>query len=115
MGCGGDRDKTKRPKMAAIANSMSDQSILTSDNPRTENPDTILEEMEAGIDSKGLMKNLTISDRKEAIKLGISLAKTGDILLIAGKGHEKYQDINGTKHTFDDIAIAKELFIKMKR
>ena len=115
LGCGGDRDKTKRPKMAAIANSMSDQSILTSDNPRTENPDTILEEMEAGIDSKGLMKNLTISDRKEAIKLGISLAKTGDILLIAGKGHEKYQDINGTKHTFDDIAIAKELFIKMKR
>ncbi len=114
VGCGGDRDKTKRPKMAAIANTMSDQSILTSDNPRTENPDTILEEMEGGIDSEGLMKNITISDRKEAIKLGVSLAKAGDVLLIAGKGHEKYQDINGTKHDFDDMAIAKVLFIKIK-
>ena len=101
--------------MAAIANTMSDQSILTSDNPRTENPDTILEEMEGGIDSEGLMKNITISDRKEAIKLGVSLAKAGDVLLIAGKGHEKYQDINGTKHDFDDIAIAKVLFIKIKK
>lgn len=115
VGCGGDRDKTKRPKMAAIANTMSDQSILTSDNPRTENPDTILEEMEGGIDSEGLMKNITISDRKEAIKLGVSLAKAGDVLLIAGKGHEKYQDINGTKHDFDDMAIAKVLFIKIKK
>lgn len=115
VGCGGDRDKTKRPKMAMIANRMSDQSILTSDNPRTEDPHIILEEMEAGISEEGIAKNLTIADRKEAIKLGISLAKAGDVLLIAGKGHEKYQDINGTKHSFDDLAIAKELFEKLKK
>ncbi len=115
IGCGGDRDKSKRPKMAAIANQMSDQSILTSDNPRTEDPTTILEEMEAGISSENSARNITISDRKEAIKLGISLAKSGDVLLIAGKGHEKYQDIKGTKHPFDDLEIAKELFIKMKK
>ncbi len=115
VGCGGDRDKTKRPLMANIANRMSDQSILTSDNPRTENPETILNEMEAGIEEAGLASNLTLSDRKEAIKLGISLSKSGDVLLIAGKGHEKYQDINGIKHPFDDLAIAKELFIKMNK
>lgn len=115
VGCGGDRDKTKRPKMAEIANTMSDQSILTSDNPRTEDPAVILEEMEAGISADHLASNITIADRKEAIKLGISLAKPGDVLLIAGKGHEKYQDINGTKHPFDDLAIAKELFIKLKK
>jgi UDP-N-acetylmuramoyl-L-alanyl-D-glutamate--2,6-diaminopimelate ligase len=115
VGCGGDRDKTKRPKMAAIANNLSDQSILTSDNPRTEDPNSILAEMEAGIDSEGSAKNLSISDRKEAIKIGISLAKPGDVLLIAGKGHEKYQDINGTKHPFDDLEIAKDLFIKLKK
>jgi UDP-N-acetylmuramoyl-L-alanyl-D-glutamate--2,6-diaminopimelate ligase len=115
VGCGGDRDRTKRPKMAQIANSLSDQSILTSDNPRTENPTTILEEMEAGITAEKLVSNLTVSDRKEAIKLGISLTKSGDVLLIAGKGHEKYQDINGTKYPFDDLAIAKDLFIKLKK
>lgn len=115
VGCGGDRDKTKRPKMAMIANRLSDRSILTSDNPRTEDPHIILEEMEAGISEEGIVKNLTIADRKEAIKLGISLAKAGDVLLIAGKGHEKYQDINGTKHSFDDLAIAKELFEKLKK
>ncbi len=115
VGCGGDRDKTKRPKMAQIANSMSDQSILTSDNPRTEDPQSILEEMEKGISEEGMARNITLSDRKEAIKLGISLAKSGDVLLIAGKGHEKYQDINGTKHLFDDFAIAKDLFEKMKK
>ncbi len=115
VGCGGDRDKTKRPKMAQIANALSDQSILTSDNPRTEDPSQILEDMEAGIPAENNATNLTIPDRKEAIKLGISLAQKGDVLLIAGKGHEKYQDINGTKHPFDDLAIAKELFEKLKK
>ncbi|MFA7274268.1 MAG: UDP-N-acetylmuramoyl-L-alanyl-D-glutamate--2,6-diaminopimelate ligase [Crocinitomicaceae bacterium] len=115
VGCGGDRDRTKRPKMAAIASRMSNQTILTSDNPRTENPLAILEEMEAGIPAENSAKNITLSDRKEAIKLAISLAQTNDILLIAGKGHEKYQEINGVKHPFDDLAIAKELFTKMKK
>lgn len=115
IGCGGDRDKTKRPQMARIANGMSDQSILTSDNPRTEDPQTILEEMEAGLDAERSFSNITLSDRKEAIKLGISLAKPGDVLLIAGKGHEKYQEIQGIKHPFDDLEIAKEMFIKMKK
>jgi|TARA_R110000737_G_scaffold134970_2_gene166161 UDP-N-acetylmuramoyl-L-alanyl-D-glutamate--2,6-diaminopimelate ligase len=115
VGCGGDRDKTKRPQMAQIASRMSNQTILTSDNPRTEDPNTILEEMEAGIPEENQAKNITISDRKEAIKLAISLAQSNDILLIAGKGHEKYQDIKGVKHPFDDLAIAKELFIKMKK
>jgi UDP-N-acetylmuramoyl-L-alanyl-D-glutamate--2,6-diaminopimelate ligase len=115
VGCGGDRDKTKRPKMASIASKMSNQTILTSDNPRTEDPQTILEEMEAGIPEENQTKNITISDRKEAIKLAISLAQPNDILLIAGKGHEKYQEIHGIKHPFDDLAIAKELFIKMKK
>lgn len=115
VGCGGDRDRTKRPKMAEIASRMSNQTILTSDNPRTENPSAILEEMEAGIPTENSAKNITLSDRKEAIKLAISLAQTNDILLIAGKGHEKYQEINGVKHPFDDLAIAKELFTKMKK
>lgn len=115
IGCGGDRDKTKRPKMAQIANHLSDQSILTSDNPRSENPQDILRDMENGLNADQLSTNITIADRKEAIKLGVSLAKKGDVLLIAGKGHEKYQDINGTKHAFDDLAVAKELFIKLKK
>ena len=115
VGCGGDRDKTKRPEMARIASMMSHQTILTSDNPRTEDPQIILEEMEIGIPEDRQTQNITISDRKEAIKLAISLAKSNDILLIAGKGHEKYQDINGVKHPFDDLAIAQELFTKMKK
>ncbi|MGJ8660775.1 MAG: UDP-N-acetylmuramoyl-L-alanyl-D-glutamate--2,6-diaminopimelate ligase [Bacteroidota bacterium] len=115
VGCGGDRDKTKRPEMAKIAAQFSQQTILTSDNPRTEDPQLILEEMEAGIPEDKQTQNITISDRKEAIKLAISLSQKNDILLIAGKGHEKYQDINGVKHPFDDLAIAKELFTKMKK
>lgn len=115
VGCGGDRDKTKRPEMARIASAMSDQTILTSDNPRTENPLSILEEMEAGIPAEKIMQNITLSDRKEAIKLAISLAQPNDILLIAGKGHEKYQEINGVKQPFDDLEIAKELILKMKK
>jgi UDP-N-acetylmuramoyl-L-alanyl-D-glutamate--2,6-diaminopimelate ligase len=115
VGCGGDRDKTKRPKMAKIAADLSSQVILTSDNPRTENPQTILEEMEAGLDAEQQTKAITIQDRKQAIKTAISLANAGDILLIAGKGHEKYQDIMGIKHDFDDLKITEELFNQLKK
>lgn len=115
VGCGGDRDKTKRPKMAQIACDLCTQVILTSDNPRTENPQTILEEMEAGLDAEQQTKAITIQDRKQAIKTAISLANAGDILLIAGKGHEKYQDIMGIKHDFDDLKITEELFNQLKK
>jgi UDP-N-acetylmuramoyl-L-alanyl-D-glutamate--2,6-diaminopimelate ligase len=115
VGCGGNRDKTKRPKMAQIAADLSTQVILTSDNPRTENPQTILEEMEAGLDAEQQTKAITIQDRKQAIKTAISLANAGDILLIAGKGHEKYQDIMGIKHDFDDLKITEELFNQLKK
>ncbi len=103
IGCGGDRDKGKRPKMAAIAEKYSDILILTSDNPRSEKPESILDDME-----KGLAKNkkyLRIVDRKEAIKTGVMLAASGDIIVVAGKGHEKYQEINGEKLPFDDKQI----------
>jgi len=115
VGCGGDRDKTKRPKMAQIACDLSTQVILTSDNPRTENPQTILEEMEAGLNEEQQTKAITIQDRKQAIKTAISLANAGDILLIAGKGHEKYQEIMGIKHDFDDLKITEELFNQLKK
>ncbi|MDD4848076.1 MAG: UDP-N-acetylmuramoyl-L-alanyl-D-glutamate--2,6-diaminopimelate ligase [Bacteroidales bacterium] len=101
-GCGGDRDKTKRPEMAAVCCNMSDRVILTSDNPRTEDPEVILDEMTAGVPIELKRKVLRISNRHEAIKTAVALAKSGDVILIAGKGHEKYQDILGVKHHFDD-------------
>lgn len=109
-GCGGDRDAAKRPVMAKIACDYSDKVILTSDNPRTENPETILDQMQAGIDPANAKKTLRISDRKEAIKTAAAFGKPGDIILVAGKGHEKYQEINGVKHPFDDFEIVKETF-----
>lgn len=115
VGCGGDRDKTKRPKMAAIACERSTQVVLTSDNPRTEDPMTILEEMEAGVDAEYQSKTLTIADRKQGIKTAIKLANPGDIILVAGKGHEKYQEINGVKHDFDDLKITEELFNQLDK
>jgi UDP-N-acetylmuramoyl-L-alanyl-D-glutamate--2,6-diaminopimelate ligase len=115
VGCGGDRDKTKRPEMAKIAALRSDQVVLTSDNPRSENPETILDEMEQGLDEQALSKTLRITDRTQAIKTAIKLAQTGDVVLIAGKGHEKYQEINGIKHPFDDVQIANELFVQLKK
>ncbi|MCP3930031.1 MAG: UDP-N-acetylmuramoyl-L-alanyl-D-glutamate--2,6-diaminopimelate ligase [Bacteroidetes bacterium] len=108
VGCGGDRDKIKRPKMAKIACEWSDTVVLTSDNPRTEDPQVIIEEMEKGIPQNGKRKTLSILNRKEAIKTACRLAGEGDILLIAGKGHEKYQEINGKRYPFDDKAILKE-------
>ncbi|MCD0488428.1 UDP-N-acetylmuramoyl-L-alanyl-D-glutamate--2,6-diaminopimelate ligase [Pedobacter sp. MC2016-14] len=108
IGCGGDRDKSKRPLMAQVACDWSDKVILTSDNPRTENPQTIVEEMEAGVSPVNKRKTLTIVDRREAIKTACHLAKPGDIILLAGKGHEKYQEINGVRHHFDDKEILTE-------
>ncbi len=102
VGAGGDRDRTKRPKMAAISAQGSSKVILTSDNPRTEDPERILDEMEAGITPDLKKKVLRISDRREAIKTAVMLAKKGDIILVAGKGHEPYQEINGIRHHFDD-------------
>jgi UDP-N-acetylmuramoyl-L-alanyl-D-glutamate--2,6-diaminopimelate ligase len=108
VGCGGDRDRTKRPLMAAIACKLSDRVILTSDNPRTENPDAIIEEMKTGVDAAYRRKVLAITNRKEAIRTATSLAKANDILLVAGKGHENYQEINGERFHFDDLEILIE-------
>lgn len=108
VGAGGDRDKSKRPEMAKIAASIADRVILTSDNPRTEDPLEILKDMEAGIPLRAAKKCITIADRRQAIKTACMLAQNGDWILIAGKGHEKYQDINGVKHPFDDKEILRE-------
>lgn len=110
VGCGGDRDKTKRPEMAAEACKLSDRVILTSDNPRSEEPVEIIKDMEAGLNTAAKRKYIAITNRKEAIKTAISLAKPGDIVLIAGKGHEKYQEIKGVKHHFDDKEVLQEMF-----
>jgi UDP-N-acetylmuramoyl-L-alanyl-D-glutamate--2,6-diaminopimelate ligase len=109
VGCGGDRDKTKRPVMADIASTLSDKIIITSDNPRTENPETIIEEMERGVAPQNYKKTVSIIDRKQAIKTACQLAQANDIILIAGKGHETYQEINGVRHDFDDMKIVKEM------
>lgn len=114
VGCGGDRDREKRPVMAAIAARKSQQVILTSDNPRTEDPQSILKDMEAGL-SADSQNALTIVDRAQAIKTAIMLAQTGDIVLIAGKGHEKYQEINGVKYDFDDFKLTEEFFNHLKK
>lgn len=107
VGCGGDRDRKKRPIMARVACQHSHQVILTSDNPRTEDPQTIIEEMEKGIPEGSDHKVLSITNRKAAIKTACKLAKNGDLILVAGKGHEKYQEINGVKHPFDDKEVLK--------
>jgi UDP-N-acetylmuramoyl-L-alanyl-D-glutamate--2,6-diaminopimelate ligase len=108
VGCGGDRDKTKRPVMAAIACEKSDKVILTSDNPRSEDPTEIIHEMEKGINPVHKKKTISIVDRREAIKTACHMAEKGDIILLAGKGHEKYQEIKGVKHPFDDMEILSE-------
>ncbi len=114
LGCGGDRDKMKRPKMANIAAQLSSQVIFTSDNPRTENPQTILEEMEEGVSPENEKKTLTVLNRKQAIKTACKLSKTGDIILIAGKGHENYQEINGIRTHFDDLEEVQNCFNQLK-
>ena len=115
VGCGGDRDVAKRPKMGNIAASLSSKVIFTSDNPRSENPATIIESMEKGVSGENFNKTLSISDRKQAIKTACQLAKNGDIILIAGKGHETYQEIKGKRIDFDDYKIINELLIALKK
>jgi len=110
VGAGGDRDKTKRPKMAAISAEGSSKLILTSDNPRTEDPEKILDDMESGIVPELKKKTLRISDRRQAIRTAVMLANPGDIILVAGKGHETYQDVKGVKHHFDDREELKAAF-----
>ena len=115
VGCGGDRDKAKRPIMARIAVEKSHQAILTSDNPRSEDPYSIISEMEAGLTPEEQLKALSVVDRKNAIKTAILMAQEGDIILIAGKGHEKYQEINGVKSDFDDFEITRELTNELRK
>lgn len=115
VGCGGDRDKAKRPLMASIACKLSDKVILTSDNPRSEDPNAIIEEMMQGVDGTQYRKTLSITDREQAIKTAVSMAEPKDIILIAGKGHEKYQEIKGVRYDFDDMKTIRELFIKMNK
>ena len=110
VGCGGDRDKTKRPVMAEVVCKHSDKVIFTSDNPRTEDPLKILADMETGLNTAAKKKYVSMPDRKQAIKTAVNMAQREDILLIAGKGHEKYQEINGVKHPFDDKEVLKEMF-----
>jgi UDP-N-acetylmuramoyl-L-alanyl-D-glutamate--2,6-diaminopimelate ligase len=111
VGCGGDRDVTKRPIMARVAAKDSDRVFLTSDNPRTEDPAAILEDMKSGLDPIEMRKCISITDRKEAIRAAALFAEPGDIVIVAGKGHETYQEINGVKHDFDDRVVLREAFI----
>ena len=110
VGCGGDRDRTKRPEMAEVAVRMSDKVIFTSDNPRSEDPLAILKDMEAGVPADKKRKYFTISDRREAIRAACHLALSGDIVLVAGKGHETYQEVKGVRHAFDDKEVLIESF-----
>jgi UDP-N-acetylmuramoyl-L-alanyl-D-glutamate--2,6-diaminopimelate ligase len=110
VGCGGDRDRTKRPVMARVATDLSDRVFLTSDNPRTEDPDAILADMRQGLDPIQAKKAISIADRREAIRMAAAVAQPGDIVLVAGKGHETYQEINGVRHDFDDRVVVAEAF-----
>ena len=110
VGCGGDRDRTKRPVMAKVAAENSDKVILTSDNPRSEEPEAIIAEMMTGVDPSNRKKTLNITDRREAIRTACMMAQKGDIILVAGKGHEDYQEIKGVKHHFDDKEVIREQF-----
>ncbi|RYY68918.1 MAG: UDP-N-acetylmuramoyl-L-alanyl-D-glutamate--2,6-diaminopimelate ligase, partial [Chitinophagaceae bacterium] len=115
VGCGGNRDKTKRPVMAEVACEYSDKVIFTSDNPRNEDPLEIIKDMEAGVGVVARKKYISIADRREAIKTAVSLSNKEDIVLIAGKGHEKYQEIKGVKHDFDDKKVLTEIFAMLEK
>ncbi|HTN06687.1 UDP-N-acetylmuramoyl-L-alanyl-D-glutamate--2,6-diaminopimelate ligase [Agriterribacter sp.] len=115
VGCGGDRDRTKRPLMADVACTHSDSVVFTSDNPRSEEADAIIQDMEKGLQPSAKRKYISITDRKEAIKTAVALAGKEDIVLIAGKGHEKYQEIKGVKHPFDDKTVLKDMFDLMEK
>lgn len=115
VGCGGDRDKTKRPKMANIASALSTKVIFTSDNPRSEEPEAIILDMEAGVEPQNFKKTMSITDRKQAIKTACQLAQPNDIILVAGKGHETYQEANGKRVDFDDYKIVKEFLKQLQK
>ncbi|NJX16184.1 UDP-N-acetylmuramoyl-L-alanyl-D-glutamate--2,6-diaminopimelate ligase [Tamlana crocina] len=115
VGCGGDRDKTKRPKMGHIATALSTKVIFTSDNPRSEDPADILKDIEAGVEPQNFKKTLTIEDRKQAIKTACQMAQPNDIILIAGKGHETYQEIKGERFDFDDFKIVQEFLKQLQK
>ena len=112
VGCGGNRDQEKRPMMGAIAAQYSTKVIFTSDNPRDEDPETIIQQMNRGVDPVDFKKTMNVTQRKEAINVAYQLSQPGDVVLIAGKGHENYQEINGERLPFDDFLIAKEIFSK---
>jgi len=115
VGCGGDRDRTKRPKMGKIAAALSTKVVFTSDNPRSEDPDTIIEEIEAGVEPVDYKKTVAITSRKQAIKAACQMAEENDIILIAGKGHETYQEVKGERTDFDDFKIVKELLTELNK
>ena len=115
VGCGGDRDKTKRPKMGHIASALSSKVIFTSDNPRSENPESIISEMEQGVEPQNFMKVMAITNRKQAIKAACQLANANDIILVAGKGHETYQEINGVRSEFNDYEVAMECLNQLQK
>lgn len=115
VGCGGNRDAGKRPKMGHIASALSNKVIFTSDNPRNEDPDIIIQEIEKGVEPQNYKKTMAITDRKQAIKTACQLAKNNDIILIAGKGHETYQEIKGVKHDFDDMKTVNELLENLNK
>ncbi|MFT5078301.1 MAG: UDP-N-acetylmuramoyl-L-alanyl-D-glutamate--2,6-diaminopimelate ligase [Planctomycetota bacterium] len=115
VGCGGDRDTSKRPKMGKIAAMLSTKAIFTSDNPRTEKPETIIEQIEVGVEPIDYKKTLSITDRKQAIKTACQMAGENDIILIAGKGHETYQEVLGERSSFDDFKIVKELLTALNK
>lgn len=112
VGCGGDRDRTKRPIMAEIAAKLSDRLVITSDNPRTEDPESILDDMESGLEGELLKKMIRITDRKQAIRTACRFAERGDVILVAGKGHEKYVEVNGVRTPFDDKEILKAAMLE---
>ena len=114
IGCGGDRDELKRPKMGYIASQLSNEVLFTSDNPRSENPQGILDAMEVGVSPENFKKTLSVLDRRQAIKTACRLSQPGDILLIAGKGHETYQEINGERSYFSDMEEVKKCFKMLK-
>lgn len=115
VGCGGDRDKTKRPKMGHIASALSSKVIFTSDNPRSENPESIISEMEQGVEPQNFMKVMAITNRKQAITAACQLANSNDIILVAGKGHETYQEINGVRSEFNDFEVAMECLNQLQK
>lgn len=114
FGCGGNRDKEKRPEMGRIASRLSNTVIITSDNPRGEDPEAIMDEIEKGVEAQHYKKILRVADRKQAIRTAVKLAKPGDVILVAGKGHENYQEIAGVKHPFDDVQVLTESFNQIR-